>query len=142
MSYSVSEAIELIKKYCEEMPSKVSQKVLLEVADYILVQKNPGLIPASAMDTIKKEAENPSEIFSAPDKADFNVTNHPKRYLNKSGIEAIDVIEIIVSDISGPAGFNIGTMIKYLARLGKKTEDVKEEWSKVLWYAVRATQKK
>jgi len=135
----VKEALETIEKYCEEMPSAVAQKVLKDTAKAVLVDHYAKYIPEETMAIIQKEAENPSESFSVEDKADFNVTNHPKRYLNKSGIEAIDIIEIIVKDINGPAGFNVGTMVKYLTRLGKKTEDVKEEWNKVLWYAKRAT---
>ncbi|MCQ2596207.1 MAG: DUF3310 domain-containing protein [Treponema sp.] len=134
----VNESLKTIDRYCEEMPSQAAQKVLKMTAKAILVEKYAKYIPEEAMQIIRAEAQNPSESFSVEDKADFNVTNHPKRYLNKSGIEAIDVIEMVVEGISGPAGFNVGTMVKYLTRLGKKTEDVKEEWNKVLWYAQRA----
>lgn len=132
------EALATIDKYCEEMPSMAAQKVLKLTAKAILVDNYENFIPEEAMQIIQSESETPTESFSVEDKSDFNVTNHPKRYLNKSGIEAIDVIELVVSNISGPAGFNVGTMVKYLTRLGKKTEDVKEEWNKVLWYAKRA----
>ena len=133
-----NEALTLIDRYCEEMPSEAAKKVLKETAKAILIDKYPKYIPDNAMTLIEKEASCPSEAFNVADKSDFNVTNHPKRYLNKSGIEAIDVIELRVENIPGPAGFNVGTMVKYLTRLGKKTEDVKEEWNKVLWYAKRA----
>ncbi|MCQ2585801.1 MAG: DUF3310 domain-containing protein [Treponema sp.] len=133
-----NEALNIIDRYCEEMPSEVAKKVLKMTAQAILVDNYEKFIPDEVMNIIQAESQNPSESFSVEDKSDFNVTNHPKRYLNKSGIEAIDVIELIVADISGPAGFNVGTMVKYLARLGKKTEDVKEEWNKVMWYAKRA----
>ncbi|MCQ2573135.1 MAG: DUF3310 domain-containing protein [Treponema sp.] len=135
---NTTEALATIDKYCEEMPSMAAQKVLKLTAKAILVDKYENFIPEEAMQIIQSESETPTESFSVEDKSDFNVTNHPKRYLNKSGIEAIDVIELVVSNISGPAGFNVGTMVKYLTRLGKKTEDVKEEWNKVLWYAKRA----
>ena len=133
-----NKALDIIDRYCEEMPSEVAKKVLKMTAQAIIVDNYEKFIPEEAMNIIQAESQNPSESFSVEDKSDFNVTNHPKRYLNKSGIEAIDVIELVVENISGPAGFNVGTMVKYLTRLGKKTEDVKEEWNKVLWYAKRA----
>jgi len=133
-----SKPLEIIDSYCEEMPSEVAKKVLKLTAKAILVDHYEKFIPDEVMNIIQSESQCPSETFKVEDKADFNVTNHPKRYLNKSGIEAIDVIELVVENISGPAGFNVGTMVKYLTRLGKKTEDVKEEWNKVLWYAKRA----
>ncbi len=134
----VNEALSTIEKYSEEMPSEVAKKVLKLTAKAILVDHYEKFIPDEVMEIIQAESQCPSETFSVEDKSDYNVTNHPKRYLNKSGIEAIDVIELVVENISGPAGFNVGTMVKYLTRLGKKTEDVKEEWNKVLWYAKRA----
>ena len=86
---------------------------------------------------IESQAKNPSEKFEMEDEEDKAVTNHPKRYMNKSGIEAIDIIELFCSGISGGPAFNLGTAVKYLSRLGKKTKNVQEEWKKVKWYIDR-----
>ena len=138
---TVKQAVELVKKYSEEMPSSLAAKVLNSMAHEIFVKKSYAILSTSRdtdiYRTIKAEACNPSEKFESEDEADKAVTNHPKRYLNKSGIEAIDLIEVFTSRITGGAAFNLGTAIKYLARLGKKTKNVKEEWNKVKWYMDR-----
>lgn len=138
---TVSEAVELVKKYSEEMPSAVAAKILNDMAQVVFVKKEYEKLSTSK-DTeiygvIAAEAENPSESFEIEDEADKAVTNHPKRYLNKSGIEAIDIIELFTSGITGGQAFNLGTAVKYLARLGKKTKNVQEEWKKVKWYMDR-----
>lgn len=137
-----AEAIELVGKYSEEMPSRIAAKVLNDMARVIFIEKEYEKLSSTRTDneiyaTIAAQAENPVEKFESEDEEDKAVTNHPKRYLNKSGIEAIDIIELFTSGISGGPAFNLGTAVKYLARLGKKTKNVQEEWKKVKWYMDR-----
>lgn len=136
---TTEEALELVRKYSEEMPSRISAEILNSLADYVFVKKAIGNFSREneIYRVIKIQAENPSEKFETEDESDKSVTNHPKRYMNKSGIEAIDVIEIFCSMTDGASAFNLGTAVKYLARLGKKTKNVQEEWKKVLWYVDR-----
>lgn len=139
---TATDAVELVKKYSEEMPSKAAAKVLNDMAQVIFAKKEYDAFSSRREGNdiyalIASEAENPTEKFESEDEADKAVTNHPKRYLNKSGIEAIDIIELFTSGITGGAAFNLGTAVKYLARLGKKTKNVQEEWKKVKWYMDR-----
>ena len=136
-----AEAVELVAKYSEEMPSAVASKVLNDLAKLIFIDEGfERFCRKEGNDIyslIARESENQSEKFESEDEADKAVTNHPKRYLNKSGIEAIDIIELFCSGIKGGPAFNLGTAVKYLARLGKKTKNVQEEWKKVKWYIDR-----
>ena len=138
---TVSEAVELVKKYSEELTSAVAAKVLNDMAQVVFVRKEYEKLSTTRdneiYSVIAAEAESPTEKFEVEDEADKAVTNHPKRYLNKSGIEAIDIIELFTSGITGGQAFNLGTAVKYLARLGKKTKNVQEEWKKVKWYMDR-----
>jgi hypothetical protein len=58
---------------------------------------------------------------------------HPKHYGGEeSTYEAIKVIE------AWNLGFNLGNVVKYIARLGKKDPDKKfEDLEKALWYLQR-----
>lgn len=56
--------------------------------------------------------------------------SHPAHYQSYGGLEAIDVIE------SFNLNFNLGNVIKYVLRSGKKDDDVKD-LSKALWYLRR-----
>lgn len=56
--------------------------------------------------------------------------DHPSHYQTKSGIEAIDVIEAF------ELGFNLGNVVKYILRCGKKDSDV-QELQKAKWYLER-----
>lgn len=134
------EAVEIVKKYTEEMPSVIAAKILNDMAQIIFIQQDYKSFSSNKNEiylVVCSQAENPTEKFETEDEKDKGVTNHPKRYLNKSGIEAIDLIELFTSGISGGQAFNLGTAIKYLARLGKKTKNVQEEWKKVKWYLDR-----
>lgn len=55
--------------------------------------------------------------------------NHPAHY-QSNGMEAIDVIEAF------GLTFNLGNVIKYILRAGKK-DDAKQDLSKALWYLKR-----
>lgn len=56
--------------------------------------------------------------------------NHPEHYQSKSGLEVIDIIE------SFDLNFNLGNVIKYTLRSGKKNERL-EDLKKALWYLIR-----
>lgn len=58
------------------------------------------------------------------------MVNHPSHYQSKTGLEAIDVIEAF------DLGFNLGNVIKYILRCGKKDSDV-QELQKAKWYLER-----
>ena len=58
------------------------------------------------------------------------VVDHPPHYHPGSGVEVIDAIE------AWDLGFNLGNVVKYVARCdhkGKRNEDLK----KALWYLMR-----
>ena len=58
--------------------------------------------------------------------------NHPAHYLKDSGHEVIDVIE------SWDLNFSLGNAIKYIARSGKKDENLNvQDLEKALWYINR-----
>ena len=56
--------------------------------------------------------------------------NHPS-YYTTGGIEAIDVIE------AWGLGFNLGNVVKYIARAGRKTADSLQDLRKAAWYLDR-----
>ena len=55
----------------------------------------------------------------------------PKYYKSKSGIETIDYIEAF------NLNFNLGNVIKYATRAGKKTDNALEDLEKARWYLNR-----
>ena len=58
--------------------------------------------------------------------------NHPSHYLKDSGHEVIDVIE------SWGLNFSLGNAIKYIARSGRKDENLNvQDLEKALWYINR-----
>ena len=56
--------------------------------------------------------------------------DHPD-YYKTGGIEAIDVIE------AWGLGFNLGNVVKYIARAGRKTADSLQDLRKAAWYLDR-----
>lgn len=60
--------------------------------------------------------------------------NHPQHYKGK-GLEVIEVIEAFELD------FHRGNAVKYILRAGKKTEDMKEDIQKAIWYLNRFLEK-
>lgn len=84
---------------------------------------------------------NPAEVFKgllkSKDAVNENpnvnnkkeAVNHPAHYAG-NGIEVIDVIEAF------GLGFNLGNVIKYVLRAGKKDELI-QELSKAKWYLER-----
>ena len=56
--------------------------------------------------------------------------NHPD-YYKRGGVEAIDAIE------AWGLGFNLGNVVKYIARAGHKTADGLQDLRKAAWYLDR-----
>jgi hypothetical protein len=62
---------------------------------------------------------------------DSNAVNHPLHYGGEDNpYEAIKVIE------SWGLNFNLGNVIKYISRAGKK-DDIQQDLEKALWYLQR-----
>lgn len=57
--------------------------------------------------------------------------SHPQHYMTDSGLEAIDVIEAFF-----PNDYHLGNAFKYLARAGKKDDEV-QDLEKAVWYINR-----
>ena len=57
--------------------------------------------------------------------------NHPQHYRTDSGLEAIEVIEAFF-----PNDYHLGNAFKYLARAGKKDDEV-QDLEKAVWYIDR-----
>ena len=76
-------------------------------------------------------------VNTSYDKVNSNIVkeavNHPSHYQSKNGMEVIDVIE------SFDLGFNLGNVIKYCLRCGKKNAEI-EELEKAKWYLEREIQ--
>lgn len=73
-------------------------------------------------------------IRDAKNKVEFSEqVFHPKHYGGEDSVyEAIKVIE------AWDLGFNLGNVVKYIARLGKKDPNKKsEDLNKALWYLKR-----
>ncbi len=61
----------------------------------------------------------------------METVNHPPHY-NSGGIEVIDVIE------RWGLGFELGNALKYICRAGRKSDDLRQDLKKALWYIRRA----
>ena len=64
-----------------------------------------------------------------------DMVNHPNHYQTNSGLEAITVIESFTDELTGPACYLTGSVLKYMLRWRKKNglEDLK----KAQWYLNR-----
>ncbi len=60
--------------------------------------------------------------------------NHPD-YYNQNGLEAIDFIEAF------NLNFNLGNVVKYIVRAGRKTDDSLADLQKAEWYLAREIEK-
>ena len=61
--------------------------------------------------------------------------SHPSYYATSAGLEAIDVIEAFFDD-----DFHLGNAFKYIARAGKKDDEI-EDLRKAVWYILRRIEK-
>ena len=64
--------------------------------------------------------------------AEPDMVNHPPHYRSPSGIECIDVVEVL--------SFNVGNAIKYLWRHGDKGSPI-QDLEKARWYVDREIQR-
>jgi hypothetical protein len=69
-----------------------------------------------------------NELFEC-ETEEKEMVNHPSHY-NMGKIEAIDVIE------DWMLNFNLGSVVKYIARAGHK-DDIVQDLKKALWYLER-----
>lgn len=58
-----------------------------------------------------------------------DVVNNPKHYKLDNGLEVIDFVENL--------SYNLGNVVKYIMRAGKKTKDSKQDLQKAQWYLNR-----
>ena len=80
-----------------------------------------------------KEIENDASTYPQEQLADIErreAVNHPS-YYKRGGVEAIDAIE------AWELGFNLGNVVKYIARAGRKTKDGLQDLQKAAWYLDR-----
>ena len=70
------------------------------------------------------------QLENLEEKEKKEAVNHPS-YYKTGGIEAIDAIE------AWELGFNLGNVIKYIVRCGKKSDKVVEDLKKAAWYLNR-----
>ena len=89
-------------------------------------------------DTNGKEIDTEDCIDDAPTYAQEQLTDIERRktvdhpdYYKTGGIEAIDAIE------AWGLGFNLGNVVKYIARAGHKTADSLQDLQKAAWYLDR-----
>ena len=89
-------------------------------------------------DTNGKEIDTEDCINDAPTYAQEQLADIERReavdhpdYYKRGGIEAIDAIE------AWGLGFNLGNVVKYIARAGHKTKDSLRDLKKAEWYLSR-----
>lgn len=81
----------------------------------------------------EEESTNDAPTYPQEQLADIErreAVNHPD-YYKRGGIEVIDVIE------AWGLGFNLGNVVKYIARAGRKTKDGLQDLRKAAWYLDR-----
>lgn len=61
------------------------------------------------------------------------MVSHPERYMSKTGMEVIDVIEAFTDELKGIEATDTGNIIKYACRWKKKNGI--QDLEKILWYA-------
>lgn len=63
----------------------------------------------------------------------------PEYYADSDGQETIDIIRVVTKDLHGEAAFDIGNVVKYVLRAGKKPGNAAEsDLAKAANYAYRA----
>lgn len=61
-----------------------------------------------------------------------DMVNHPAHYQMQNGMEVIDIIESVTSELSGIEAVCVGNTIKYIARF--KHKNGLEDLKKASWY--------
>ena len=81
----------------------------------------------------EEESTNDAPTYPQEQLADVErreTVDHPD-YYKRGGVEAIDAIE------AWGLGFNLGNVVKYIARAGRKTKDGLQDLKKAEWYLSR-----
>lgn len=84
-------------------------------------------------ETYEEDCTNDAPTYAQEQLADIKrreSVDHPD-YYKRGGIEAIDAIE------AWGLGFNLGNVVKYIARAGHKTADGLRDLRKAAWYLDR-----
>lgn len=68
-----------------------------------------------------------------------NKVDHPAHY-NSGSFEVIDIIDGFI-EFNGVVAFDLGNVLKYVMRAGKKTDDPIEDLEKAKWYLEHAIDK-
>jgi len=87
-----------------------------------LCERNPGTVGCALALRHLADIEHREAVNEA--------VNHPD-YYKRGGVEAIDAIE------AWELGFNLGNVVKYIARAGRKTADSLQDLKKAEWYLSR-----
>lgn len=114
------EAYENMKKYGIELDSDFFEGWLNDELAKLEAQQK-----AKKPETKKAEEPEPEK----PKEPEHDPVNHPSHYTS-GGIETIDFIE------AKGLGFNLGNVVKYVTRAGKK-DDRLEDLKKASWYLNR-----
>ena len=86
----------------------------------------------------EEESTNAAPTYPQEQLADIErreAVNYPD-YYKRGGIEAIDAIE------AWGLGFNLGNVVKYIARAGRKTADGLQDLKKAEWYLNREIERR
>ena len=81
----------------------------------------------------EEDCTNDTPTYAQEQLADIEhreAVDHPD-YYKRGGVEAIDAIE------AWGLGFNLGNVVKYIARAGRKTADSLQDLRKAAWYLNR-----
>lgn len=89
----------------------------------------PGLSTETGFVSISEEGINLAYGLISKDEPERSAVDHPKHY-NVGGIEVIDAIE------AWKLGFNLGNVVKYVARADYKSKPL-EDLKKAKWYLER-----
>ena len=84
-------------------------------------------------ETYEEDCTNDAPTYAQEQLADIKCresVDHPS-YYTTGGIEAIDAIE------AWGLGFNLGNVVKYIARAGRKTKYGLQDLQKAAWYLDR-----
>lgn len=112
---------------------ELQAKAIKTLATPISIQKMELLLPVPGCDCSYCKSKT-SDIIKATESEQSQV-DHPSHYGGKDNpYEAIKVIE------AWGVGFNLGSVLKYISRCGKKHKTPIEDLEKARWYLDREIQ--
>lgn len=88
----------------------------------------------NGIESASDEAINRAYDLISKDEPEISAVDHPKHY-NVGGIEVIDAIE------AWKLGFNLGNVVKYVARADYKSKPL-EDLKKAKWYLEREIERR